>query len=105
MSKKGMTETLIGDDGKSLFFLIISMACFWLILNIFYGNNLIGQLVNNIFNDEYTEEEKEEDRKKLEDKFNTPKGEATKKEIETATKPKKESTRKEQIKNNPNGAK
>ena len=45
------------DDGKSLFFLILSMAAFWLILDLFYGNKLIKQLVNNLFNDEPSAED------------------------------------------------
>lgn len=38
-----------GDGGRSLFFLIMACLCAWLILDIFYGADLIGQLVNKLF--------------------------------------------------------
>ena len=41
--------TFAGDGGKSLFFLIMACLCAWLILDIFYGADLIGQLVNKLF--------------------------------------------------------
>ena len=43
------TETALGSDGKSLFFLILSFVCIWLILDMFYGNKIIKQLVDSIF--------------------------------------------------------
>ena len=43
------TETTLGSDGKSLFFLILSFVCIWLILDMFYGNKIIKQLVDSIF--------------------------------------------------------
>ena len=43
------TETVLGSDGKSLFFLILSFVCIWLILDMFYGNKIIKQLVDSIF--------------------------------------------------------
>ena len=43
------TETALGSDGKSLFFLILSFVCIWLILDMFYGNTIIKQLVDSIF--------------------------------------------------------
>ena len=43
------TETSLGSDGKSLFFLILSFVCIWLILDMFYGNKIIKQLVDSIF--------------------------------------------------------
>ena len=43
------TESAIGSDGKSLFFLILSFVCIWLILDMFYGNKIIKQLVDSIF--------------------------------------------------------
>ena len=46
--------TILGSDGKSLFFLILSFACIWLILDMFYGNKLIKQLVDSIFSDSDT---------------------------------------------------
>ena len=45
------TETALGSDGKSLFFLILSFVCIWLILDMFYGNKIIKQLVDSIFGD------------------------------------------------------
>lgn len=45
------TSTAMGDSGKSLFFLIVSMTCFWLILDMFYGKKKITQLVDIIFGD------------------------------------------------------
>lgn len=45
------TGTILGSDGKSLFFLILSFTCIWLILDMFYGNKLIKQLVDSIFSD------------------------------------------------------
>ena len=44
-----VTETALGSDGKSLFFLILSFVCIWLILDMFYGNKIIKQLVDSIF--------------------------------------------------------
>ena len=43
------TESALGSDGKSLFFLILSFVCIWLILDMFYGNKIIKQLVDSIF--------------------------------------------------------
>ena len=43
------SETALGSDGKSLFFLILSFVCIWLILDMFYGNKIIKQLVDSIF--------------------------------------------------------
>ena len=43
------TESVLGSDGKSLFFLILSFVCIWLILDMFYGNKIIKQLVDSIF--------------------------------------------------------
>lgn len=43
------SSTLLGSDGKALFFLILSFVCIWLILDMFYGNKLIKQLVDSIF--------------------------------------------------------
>ena len=43
------TETALGSDGKSSFFLILSFVCIWLILDMFYGNKIIKQLVDYIF--------------------------------------------------------
>ena len=43
------TETALGSDGKSLFFLILSFVCIWLILDMFYGNKIIKKLVDSIF--------------------------------------------------------
>ena len=43
------TETALGSDGKSLLFLILSFVCIWLILDMFYGNKIIKQLVDSIF--------------------------------------------------------
>ena len=48
------TGTILGSDGKSLFFLILSFTCIWLILDMFYGNKLIKQLVDSIFSDSGT---------------------------------------------------
>ena len=48
------TGTILGSDGKSLFFLILSFTCIWLILDMFYGNKLIKQLVDSIFSDSRT---------------------------------------------------
>ena len=48
------TGAILGSDGKSLFFLIISFTCIWLILDMFYGNKLIKQLVDSIFSDSGT---------------------------------------------------
>ena len=48
------TGTILGSDGKSLFFLILSFVCIWLILDMFYGNKLIKQLVDSIFSDSGT---------------------------------------------------
>ena len=45
------TESALGSDGKSLFFLILSFVCIWLILDMFYGNKIIKQLVDSIFGD------------------------------------------------------
>ena len=42
-------ESTLGSDGKSLFFLILSFVCIWLILDMFYGNKIIKQLVDSIF--------------------------------------------------------
>lgn len=42
-------KTMMGDGGKSLFFLIISMVCLWLIMDMFYGDKKISQLVDSIF--------------------------------------------------------
>ena len=42
-------ESALGSDGKSLFFLILSFVCIWLILDMFYGNKIIKQLVDSIF--------------------------------------------------------
>ena len=44
-----VTESALGSDGKSLFFLILSFVCIWLILDMFYGNKIIKQLVDSIF--------------------------------------------------------
>ena len=43
------TETALGSDGKSLFFMILSFVCIWLILERFYGNKIRKQLVDSIF--------------------------------------------------------
>ena len=43
------TESALGSDGKSLFFLILSFVCILLILDMFYGNKIIKQLVDSIF--------------------------------------------------------
>ena len=43
------TGTIMGSDGKSLFFLILSFVCIWLILDMFYGNKIIKKLVDSIF--------------------------------------------------------
>ena len=48
------TGAILGSDGKSLFFLILSFTCIWLILDMFYGNKLIKQLVDSIFSDSGT---------------------------------------------------
>ena len=48
------TETALGSDGKSLFFLILSFVCIWLILDMFYGNKIIKKLVDSIFSDSDT---------------------------------------------------
>ena len=48
------TESALGSDGKSLFFLIISFVCIWLILDMFYGNKIIKKLVDSIFSDSDT---------------------------------------------------
>lgn len=45
------TETALGSDGKSLFFLILSFICIWLILDMFYGNKIIKKLVDSIFSE------------------------------------------------------
>lgn len=41
--------TMTGDGGKSLFFLIMSCVCIWLILDVFYGSDYIGQLIDKMF--------------------------------------------------------
>lgn len=46
--------TILGSDGKSLFFLILSFTCIWLILDMFYGNKIIKKLVDSIFSDSDT---------------------------------------------------
>lgn len=43
------TNSVMGDSGKSLFFLILSMVCFWLVLDLFYGNGILKTLVGKIF--------------------------------------------------------
>ena len=48
------TKTALGSDGKSLFFLILSFVCIWLILDMFYGNKIIKKLVDSIFSDSDT---------------------------------------------------
>ena len=48
------TESALGSDGKSLFFLILSFVCIWLILDMFYGNKIIKKLVDSIFSDSDT---------------------------------------------------
>ena len=43
-------ETVTGsDDGKSLFFLILSLSCFYLILDVFYGDNKLLKMAQSIF--------------------------------------------------------
>lgn len=37
------------DEGRSLFFLILSFLCLWLVLDLLYGNALLKQLTLNIF--------------------------------------------------------
>lgn len=41
--------TMTGDGGKSLFFIIMACICIWLILDVFYGNDYIGQLIDKMF--------------------------------------------------------
>ena len=41
--------TMTGDGGKSLFFIIMACVCLWLILDVFYGDDYIGQLINKMF--------------------------------------------------------
>ena len=41
--------TMTGDGGKSLFFIIMSCICLWLILDVFYGPDYIGQLIDKMF--------------------------------------------------------
>lgn len=41
--------TVTGDGGKSLFFIIMACVCVWLIMDVFYGADYIGQLVNKMF--------------------------------------------------------
>ncbi len=42
-------KELMGDGGRSLFFLILAFGCAWTILDLFYGNKLLLKLVNAIF--------------------------------------------------------
>lgn len=44
-----MLKDVMGDGGRSLFFLILAMACGWIILDLFYGNKIIVVLVDKIF--------------------------------------------------------
>lgn len=39
----------MNDDGKSLFFLILSLSCVWLILDMFYGKKYLSKLIDGIF--------------------------------------------------------
>lgn len=48
-SEKTVKNVTGSDDGKSLFFLILSMCCLWLILDVFYGNNLLKKVAQSIF--------------------------------------------------------
>lgn len=41
--------TMTGDGGKSLFFIIMSCICIWLIMDVFYGDDFIGQLIDKMF--------------------------------------------------------
>ncbi len=42
------------DDGKSLFFLILSLSCIWLILDMFYGKKYLSKLIDGIFGTDET---------------------------------------------------
>ena len=45
-----VAKTVTGsDDGKALFFLILASSCLYLILDVFYGNNKLLSLAQNIF--------------------------------------------------------
>lgn len=44
-----MIKDLMGDGGRSLFFLILSFGCLWVILDLFYGKKTLVVLVDNIF--------------------------------------------------------
>ena len=44
-----VAEAFTGDGGKSLFFIIMSCICLWLILDVFYGSDYIGQLIDKMF--------------------------------------------------------
>lgn len=44
----------MNDEGKSLFFLILSLSCIWLIMDMYYGNKYLSKLIDGIFG-EYTE--------------------------------------------------
>lgn len=48
-SEKTVRNATGSDDGKSLFFLILAMSCLWLILDVFYGNNLLKKVAYSIF--------------------------------------------------------
>lgn len=39
----------MNDEGKSLLFLILSLGCAWLILDMVYGKKYIDKLVDSIF--------------------------------------------------------
>lgn len=56
----------MNDEGKSLLFLILSLTCAWLILDMMYGKKYIDKLVNAIFagtvtDSTHTKEEKNND--------------------------------------------
>lgn len=58
----------MNDDGKSLFFLILSLSCIWLILDMFYGKKYLSKLIDGIFgNDETTSETKQTEIKNSQD--------------------------------------
>lgn len=98
----------MNDDGKSLFFLILSLSCIWLILDMFYGKKYLSKLIDGIFgSDETTKEQKETEIKNSQDftrKNNTTTGATNNASFPYKTiKEKQKESNKKNIKNNTTG--